>query len=230
MNKLCTIAMRGGSKGVQNKNLKNMNGKPLMYYTIQQALNCELFDRVVVSTDSKEISSSAQSFGADAWFIRPSELATDEAAKIPVIRHALIEAEKYYNQKFDLIIDLDATSPLRNIFDIQEAYKQFLNEDADILLTACRSRKNPYFNMVESINGKIKLVKKIEKAPVRRQDAPQTFDMNASIYIWKRNILLKNNSLFTEKTSLYIMPEERSIDIDNKLDWDFVEYYMNKSL
>ena len=229
MNKLCTIAMRGGSKGVPNKNLKNMNGKPLMYYTIKQAINCNLFDSVVISTDSKEIFSSAKSFGADAWFIRPPELATDEAAKVPVIRHALIEAEKYYGKKFDLIIDLDATSPLRDIIDIQNAYKQFVNEDADILITACPSRKNPYFNMVENIDGKIKLVKKMEKSPARRQDAPQTFDMNASIYIWKRNILLKCDSLFTHKTSLYIMPEERSIDIDNKIDWKFVEYYMSKN-
>ena len=109
------------------------------------------------------------------------------------------------------------------------AYRQFIADNADILITASPSRKNPYFNMVEIIHGNVQKVKELNKAVVRRQDAPIVYDMNASIYIWKRKALLENDTLFTSKTSLYIMPEERSVDIDTELDWDYVEYILGKS-
>jgi len=225
---LCTICMRGGSKGVPNKNLREINGKPLMAYTIEQAINCGVFKHVVVSTDSKNIADTAKSFGADAWFIRPAELSTDHAPKLPVIRHAFNEAEKYYNHNFDVLVDLDATSPLRNSSDISLAYEQFINDDAINLISASPCRKNPYFNMVEKVGGNIELVKKLNNPIIRRQDAPKVFDMNASIYIWKRKFLLKSDNLFVDKTSLYIMPEERSVDIDTELDWKFVEFLLSQ--
>jgi len=229
MNNLCTIGMRSGSKGVPNKNLRELCGKPLMAYTIEQALESGLFKHVVVSTDSDEIAETAKMFGAETWFLRPARLATDEAPKLPAIRHAFLEAEKHYSQQFDILVDLDATSPLRKKEDIIGAYQQFINEKTNNLITACTARKNPYFNMVEIINGSVRLVKQINKTVVRRQDAPKVFDMNASIYIWKRKALLENNSIFTEKTSLYVMPEERSVDIDTDLDWDFVEHIIGKN-
>ena len=225
---LCTICMRGGSKGVSGKNLRNLNSKPLMAYTIEHALQSDLFEHVVVSTDSDEIAETAKTYGAEAWFLRPAELATDEAPKLPVIRHAFLEAEKYYGRHFDVLVDLDATSPLRNVKDITGAYKQFNEKDSDILITASPCRKNPYFNMVEKVNGRIRKVKESKPPPARRQDAPAVYDMNASIYIWKRRALLEYDTLFTEKTSLYIMPEERSVDIDTELDWEFVEFIYSK--
>lgn len=222
--------MRGGSKGVPNKNLRELNGKPLMAYTIEQALESGLFKHVVVSTDSEHIAETARQFGAEAWFLRPAELATDEAPKLPVIRHALMEAEKYYAESFDVVVDLDATSPLRLVEDITRAYELFNAENADILITACEARKNPYFNMVERVNGRIQKVKQLYPQPVRRQDAPKVYDMNASIYIWKRDVLLNHDTLFMDKTSLYVMPEDRSIDIDTELDWMFVEYIFKQSM
>jgi len=230
MNNLCTICMRGGSKGLSKKNMRNLCGKPLMGYTIKQALESKLFEHVVVSTDSDEIAETAKSYGVETWFMRPAELATDEAPKLPVIRHAFLEAEKHYGHNFDVLVDLDVTSPLRNVEDITGAYRQFADEDADILITASPARKNPYFNMVEQVNGRIRKVKEREKPPVRRQDAPPVYDMNASIYIWKRQALLDNDTLFTDKTSLFIMPEERSVDIDTALDWDFVEFMISKRM
>ncbi len=230
MNNLCTICMRGGSKGVLNKNLRKLHGKPLMAYTIERALESGLFEHMVVSTDSDRIAETAKSFGAEAWFLRPTELATDEAPKLPVIRHVLVEAENYYDRQFDVIVDLDVTSPLRNVGDINGAYQQFLDENADILITGCPARKNPYFNMVEKVNGLTRIVKELDKLPTRRQDAPQVFDVNASIYIWKRHTLLESKTLLTDRTSLYVMPEERSMDIDTALDWEFVEYMIGKTL
>lgn len=229
MNKLCTICMRGGSRGVPNKNLRELCGKPLMAYTIEQALLSKLFEHVVVSTDSETIAEIAKSYGAETWFLRSAEFATDEVSKLPAIRHAFQEAEKHFSLQFDVLVDLDATSPLRNVEDITDAYQQFVDEDAGILITACPSRKNPYFNMVEIIKGKVRTVKQINEAVVRRQDAPVVYDMNASIYIWNRQAILENDTLFTDKTSLYVMPEERSVDIDTELDWEFVEYMIEKS-
>lgn len=221
--------MRAGSKGVPNKNLHELNGKPLMAYTIEQAIESGLFEHVMVSTDSKQIFELAKNFGAEAWFLRPTEQATDEAPKIPVIQNALVESEKHFGKKFDVIIDLDVTSPLRSVADIKQAYLQFIEEDAEILITACPARKNPYFNMVEKLNGRVQIVKEHDPWPVRRQDAPQVYDMNSSIYIWKRRALIANNNLFSEKTSLFIMPQERSVDIDNITDLCFVKYLLKNS-
>ncbi len=228
-NLICTIGMRGGSKGVPDKNLRNLSGKPLMAYTIEQALQSKLFDHVVVSTDSEEIAEMARSFGAEAWFLRPPEMATDDVSKLPAIRHAFLESERHYGVEFDVLVDLDVTSPLRLIKDITGAYEQFVSEDADILITASPSRKSPYFNMVENVNGLVQLVKQPDKSIVRRQDSPQVFDMNASIYIWKREALLGYDTLFTDKTSLFVMPDERSVDIDTEMDWNIVEYIIGKS-
>jgi len=221
--------MRGGSKGVPNKNLRQLNGKPLLSYTIEQAISCNLFEHVVVSTDSTKIAENSINYGAQAWFLRPAQLATDKAPKIPAIRHALLESEHYYGQQFDVLVDLDATSPLRSVDDIIGAYLQFVRENADILITACPARKNPYFNMVEWVNGRIQKVREINPPPFRRQDAPNVYDMNASIYIWKRKALLECDTLFTERTSLYVMPEERSVDIDTELDLEFIEFITKKS-
>ena len=123
--------MRGGSKGVPNKNLRVLHGKPLMAYTIGQALESGLFEHVVVSTDSDEIAETAKSFGAEAWFLRPAKLATDKSPKLPVIRHAFQEAEKHYNNHFDILVDMDVTSPLRKVVDISNAYHQFIKDDSD---------------------------------------------------------------------------------------------------
>ena len=222
--------MRGGSKGVPNKNLRKLIDKPLLAYTITQAIESNLFEYVVVSTDSEEIANESKNYGAESWFLRSKELATDTAAKVPVIRDALLRSELFFKCEFDNIIDLDATSPLRGIDDITNSYNQFINENADNLISACDSRKSPYFNLIEKDDNGIKLVKKNERKIVRRQDAPKTYDMNASIYIWKRNILLNYDNLFLKKTSLYTMPEERSIDIDTELDWKFVEFLLMEKI
>jgi len=221
--------MRSGSKEIPNKNLINLLGKPLMSYSIEQAIESELFEHIVVSTDSQDILHKAKCFGAEGWFIRPKTLSSDESPKIPVIRHALKESEKKYGHKFDIIFDLDVTSPLRFTKDIIDSYNQFTDEDADILITACPSRKNPYFNMVEYSNNQVQKIKELESFPNRRQDAPKVFDMNASIYIWKRDALMNNDTLFVTKTSLFVMPQERSIDIDTEMDLKFVNFLMDTS-
>ncbi|HLD22769.1 MAG TPA: acylneuraminate cytidylyltransferase family protein [Sulfuricurvum sp.] len=227
---LCTICARGGSKGVKNKNIKLLNKKPLIAYTIEQAAQSGLFEHIVISTDSDLIATTAQEYGAEVFFKRSPEMASDTAGKLDVIRDAFIRSEAHYQSRFDYLIDLDATAPLRSVQDITDAYAQFLRDDNDNLITAMPSRRSPYFNLVEmDETGKVALSKKLSGGIVRRQDAPKSYDMNASIYIWKRDIILNENSLFLGKTGLYVMPEERSIDIDTELDFEFVEFLMRKN-
>ena len=228
MKVLCTICARKGSKGVPNKNVKEILGKPLIAFSIEQALESNLFDKIVVSTDSEEIKKIAKKYGAKCWFSRPAELCEDDSAKLPAIQHALRESEKKFNCKFDQIIDLDVTSPLRNVQDIRKAYNILLKDGLDNLITVTRSGRNPYFNMIEIKNGKVELSKKLKSTPVSRQQAPQVFDMNASIYIWSRDFLIKEDDLFSGKLRFYEMPEDRSIDIDSPLDWEIVKMLMEK--
>lgn len=226
---LCTICARGGSKGVKNKNIKLLGGKPLIAYTIEQAKQSGLFEYIVISTDSDAIATTAQEYGAEVFFKRSDEMASDTAGKLDVIRDAFKRSEEYYGCTFDTLIDLDATAPLRSVQDIVDSYGQFLRDDNDNLITAMPSRRSPYFNLVEvDASGKVALSKKLSDGVVRRQDAPKSYDMNASIYIWKRDVILNETTLFLEKTGLYVMPEERSIDIDTELDFKFVEFLMRK--
>ncbi|WP_345993666.1 acylneuraminate cytidylyltransferase family protein [Sulfurimonas sp. HSL-1716] len=228
-NVLCTICARGGSKGVKNKNIKEINGKPLIAYTIEQAKASGLFEHIVISTDSDEIADTAKKYGAEVFFKRSAEMAGDTAGKLDVIKDAFMKSEEYYGKKFDYLIDLDVTAPLRSVEDIVDSFEQFIQNDNDNLITAMPSRRSPYFNLVEvDKNGKVELSKKLDDTVVRRQDAPKSYDMNASIYIWKRDTILNENSIFLERTGLYVMPEERSIDIDNELDFEFVEFLMRK--
>lgn len=226
---LCTICARGGSKGVKNKNIKEINGLPLIVYTINQAKECGLFSHIIISTDSDEIATISQKYGAEVFFKRSANLASDTAGKLEVIKDALIKSQEYYGCEFEYIIDLDATSPLRDPSDIINAFNQFINDNNDNLITAAPSRRSPYFNLIERQNdGSINLSKPLPNNILRRQDAPPAYDMNASIYIWKSQVLLNSNSLFLAKTGLYIMPEERSIDIDSELDFEIVEYILRK--
>ena len=233
MNNICTICARGGSKGVPNKNIKLLNGIPLITYTIQQAIQSKLFSKVVVSTDSQKIANVALAAGAECWFLRPKYLSLDKASKLDAIRHAVSKAESKFNTSYDFVFDLDATSPLRKVSDIKKAFKCFVKSKASNLITATPARKNPYFNMIEYSGTEIKLVKSIKGSsspPQSRQVAPQVYDMNASIYIWKRDSLFNDPSLINKYTVLHEMPEDRSIDIDTILDWHLVELLMKLNL
>lgn len=230
MNKiLCTILARGGSKGVKNKNIRLINGIPLIAYSIKQAQQSNLFSTITVSSDSDDILNIAKFYKADILIKRPKEYAEDNSPKIPAIKHAVLETEKTLNTHFDVIIDLDPTSPLRNIDDIKNAYYMLVNESASNIITACPSRRSPYFNMVKIDENNIaSLPMKLDKNITRRQDAPKIYDMNASIYVWQKNHLLNCDSLWYEKTMLYIMPEERSLDIDTELDFEIVDFLLKK--
>lgn len=230
MLRICTICARGGSKGILNKNLVELLGLPLLAHSIRQAQLTGLFSAIAVSSDSDAILDVAKVAGVNVLVKRPAALASDDAAKLPAIRHCVLAAEQYLGTKADIVVDLDATSPLRIPSDIKGAIALLIEHDADNVITGSPSRRSPYFNLVEkNEQGFVKTSKTPHKTIVRRQDSPKTFDMNASIYVWGRQKLFASDSLFQERTALFEMPEERSFDIDSPLDLALVTFIMDKN-
>ena len=218
MRVICTICARGGSKGLKNKNLIKLNGNSLTRISIKQAIKSNLFDEIVLSSDSNKILFEAKKYKFLNLIKREKKLSNDTVGKILAIRDAVLKIEKKKNFKFDVIVDLDVTCPLRLISDIKNAYNIFKKKNSDNLLTVTSPRKNPYFNILELKNGKLKKLKKSKKKITSRQMAPVVYEMNAAIYIWKRKSLFSESPFLKKKTSLYKMPYERSIDIDSALD------------
>ena len=225
---LCTVCVRAGSKGLRDKNFLKINNKYLLSYTLDVAKKSKVFDQIIVSTDSKKIRSLKKKYKDIEFIKRPKNLATDSANKMDAIRHATKFSENKIKSKYDLIFDLDATSALRSPIDIKNALKVFTLNKADNLFSVNESRRNPYFNIVEKKNGRVRIIKKLKKYVIRRQNAPKTYDMNASIYIWKRNILMTSNNLFRKKTEIYVMDIQRSIDVDNKFDLILIKNLIKK--
>lgn len=226
---LCTICARGGSKGVKNKNVRIINNKPLIAHTIDVAKASGLFSDIVVSTDCDDIADAAISAGAQVLFKRPAHLASDKAAKLPVIRHAFTEAELILGGHYDVLFDLDATSPLRKVEDVLGCFDMISSGKYRNVITASPARRSPYFNLVEIDEKGAPFVSK-GSLTSRRQDSPECFDMNASIYVWTRESILGDDKLFCDKTGLFVMPEERSIDIDTELDFSIVSALMEERL
>lgn len=223
---IISICARGGSTGVPGKNIRPLCGKPLIAWTIEQALASGLADRVLVSTDSPEIAAVARSFGAEVPFLRPAELATATAGKLPVILH-LVEWAAATLGPISRIIDLDPTSPLRDIADIH-ACNDLLDDDTGLVITGYESDKNPYFNMVEQkADGSIERVCPPAVEVLGRQGAPKVYAMNGSVYAWHRHSL-KPSLWAAGRIRLHLMPRERSIDIDHPVDFDMVELLMNR--
>jgi CMP-N,N'-diacetyllegionaminic acid synthase len=223
MTTICTICARGGSVGVPRKNIRQLFGLPLIAHTIRQAQACRLIDAVYVSTDDDQIADVAREYGAIVPYKRPAELATSAAGKLPVIAH-LVDHLVQTGVDVTRIVDLDPTSPLRTVEDIEAAVRM-LDDQTDVVITAYPSDKNPYFNMVErQADGNVRLVKPMADGVASRQAAPKVFSMNASIYVWHASTL--QSGLWNGRTRLYEMPRERSIDIDSEIDFKLVEMLM----
>ena len=230
MNITCVIGARGGSKGVVNKNSRMLLGKPLIAWTIEQALGAPQINRVVVSTEDKNIQKIALRHGAEVPFTRPAHLANDAAGKWGVWQHALMECESKYGEQTDIFVDLDCTSPLRDIEDIGKAIDLYLKSNVDAVFSVCQARKNPYFNMVEMKNGYLEISKKTNMPIVRRQDAPNVFEHAASIYVLDPKFLKNGSGLLSGKAIGYEMDPMKCIDIDSEFDFELVEYLLNKKI
>lgn len=223
MTTVATICARGGSRGVPGKNIRPLAGHPLLAYTISSALTCPAVDRVIVSTDSDAVAEVARRYGAEVPFMRPASLAGDEAGKIPVLQHAVLALEAK-GAGIDVIVDLDPTCPLRTVDEIEACWRLVQTPDTDVVFTVTAARKNPYFNMVEIADGYAQLCKVPDRPVVRRQDAPTVYEMNASIYAWRRQHLIDDGRLIGVRSRILEMPAERSHDIDLEIDFAFLEF------
>lgn len=226
MKRLCTICARGGSKGVPGKNIRLLAGKPLIAHSVEQARASGLFERIAISSDEAAILAAARDAGADDLVVRPPDLATDIAPKVPVMRHVQEAIEAKYG-RYDTFVDLDATSPLRLAEDIAGAVRLLETTGISSVITGAPSHRSPYFNLVEEQpDGTVRVAKTLDPPVTRRQDAPRTFDMNASIYVWKAATFRADPRVFYPDTRLFEMPAERSHDIDSELDFRIVAFMM----
>lgn len=217
--RLATVCARGGSGGVPGKNLRLLLGRPLVAHSVLHARGSGLFGAVVVSSDDEDILRAGMEAGADLAIRRPPELASDTASKIAAIQHATLAAEAELGARFDVIVDLDATSPLRTVEDVREVVRLLEETGVANVITAAPARRSPYFNLVElNERGVPNVVCPDAGRFHRRQDTPECFDMNASVYAWRRDVLFETGEIFAEDTRLYVMPRERSIDLDDHLD------------
>jgi N-acylneuraminate cytidylyltransferase/CMP-N,N'-diacetyllegionaminic acid synthase len=213
------IPARGGSKGVKRKNIKTLAGKPLITWTIETALMCSNLDRIIVSTEDKEISTISKNCGAEVPFIRPKKLALDNTPAITVVHHVIQTLEEQEKYSPDLVMLLQPTSPFRNNDDIDTAVALFKTHNPDAVISVCETDTHPFWLKKIKKDGFIGDYKKRQQTIYRRQDLPTLYKVNGAIYLNRRTSLLKDMTFIPKRSLPYIMPKERSIDIDTP--WDF---------
>lgn len=235
MNILFTICGRAGSKGLKNKNLKTMLGKPLVFYTLSAI---DLFIKenkgkdtihVCASSDSKELLECITSQTKISVFTidRSAELSGDTVGKIAVIRDACIRTNEYYGVNHDVVIDLDITSPLRRVGDIINAYEKLIsNSEFDLVFSVTGARRNPYFNQVKKNRDSDVYEVVVNAGFTTRQAAPEIYDMNASIYAYDGEYLINSTSdkLFDGRCSAVVMKDTAVLDIDSEEDFELMEW------
>jgi CMP-N,N'-diacetyllegionaminic acid synthase len=230
MKTLAVIGARGGSQGLPGKNIRPLLGKPLIAWSVIQALETPEIDRVVVSTDSQQIAMVAQGAGADVPFIRPDTLSGPSIGKFQVWQHALEACETHFSETYDAYVDLDCTNPLRDTVDVSAAIKQFIDgrlRNVDAVFSVCEARKNPYFNLVEPDgNNAMKMSKTAGDTVVARQAAPPVYEHVASIYVLAPDYIRRCNHLLEGHAEGYDIGQDKCFDIDSEIDFRIVEMLM----
>ena len=219
------IFARGGSKELPGKNIRNLNGVPLLAHSILKAKKVKSISRVFVSTDDEAIAKVAIRYGAEV-IERPVELAGDNSPEWLAWRHA-IEWLGARNEVFDKFISLPTTSPLRSVVDINNCLDKLDNE-TDIVVTMTETSRSPFFNMVREDNEYIKLLIDVEKSYSRRQDVPKAFDMTTVAYVLWPKFVMEHDGIFQGRVKSVVIPDERAIDIDTKLDFEIAELLIRK--
>jgi CMP-N-acetylneuraminic acid synthetase len=225
---LITLCGRGGSKGIPGKNIRVINGLPLIAYSIKHAKQFAVIYNadIALSTDSEAIIEIAAGWGLTTKYLRPENLANDSAGKAETLLHLLEFEENSREKKYDYVLDLDITSPLRNVEDLENAFQLIQeNENALNLFSVNGANRNPYFNMVEKqLNGFYGLVKKGDF--LTRQSAPTVYELNASFYFYRRNFFDQQKLKTISERSLVYKMNHICFDLDHPIDFDFMEYLM----
>lgn len=223
--RLATILARAGSKGIPGKNLRTLGGVSLVALAVEQARRSSVADIVVVSSNSEEILEEGRKAGAHLAVTRTPDLAGDTISKLPGIRHALRACEAAFATTFDTIVDLAATSPFRSDEDVVGAVHLLEESPAALVLSASVAKDNPYFNIVEADeDGALHLSKSPSRGVRARQKAPSCYALNGAVYAWQREELLREEDAVVRPAArLYVMPEDRSLDVDSEFELRLAE-------
>jgi CMP-N,N'-diacetyllegionaminic acid synthase len=224
---LAIVPARGGSKRIPNKNIKDFLGKPLIAYTIKQALDCEFISRVIVDTDSRKISDISKKYGAEVPWLRPKSLATDKTNYVDSLLYNLRRLKRDQNYAPDYVMIMQTTSPLREVEDIIKCLKLMKKGKATTVLTICETHPRLYHLGKDNF---IKLVNGSERKSTNIQDWPEAYILNGCfVYLVKTSALLKEKIVITKKTKALVCDKWRSIDLDTKEDWAIAEFlFKNK--
>ncbi|MGL4761238.1 MAG: cytidylyltransferase domain-containing protein [Sarcina sp.] len=213
---LAIIPARAGSKGIKDKNIIDLVGKPLIAHSIEQGLNSKYIDKVVVSTDGEKIAEVAKQYGAEVPFLRPSEIACDTAKTIDVMIHC-VDFLNNNNEEFDYIVLLQPTQPLRKVEHIDEMIEKIVNEEAKGIVSVCKVKEHPI--LMRTIDDKGKLNNLLsESSTMRRQEMPDYYKVNGVIYVNKIDKDFKLETSLNDNKLAYVMEEKYSIDIDDLMD------------
>ncbi len=212
------ITARRGSKSIPLKNIAMAAGKPLIAWTIEAALKSHRLDRTIVSTDSEEIAQIARRYGAEVPFIRPAELSQDDSPHIDVVLHAIDWLDREENYSPEYVALLQPTSPLRTADDITAALKLADENSADAIVSVYPAPKHPYWMVILTEDGRLQPLSDYKGEHGQRQALPPVYAPNGAIYLARREVLLKQRTFYTDRTYGYVMPPERSIDVDSP--WD----------
>lgn len=221
------IPARAGSKGVKDKNIKLLRGKHLIAYTIEEAIKSNLFEDIIVSTDSEKIADISKKYGASVPFLRPKELAEDDSPTIDVIIHC-IDFMKNACKEYDEIVLLQPTSPLRKAKHIKEAYNLFKEKEASFVVSMCKCEHLPLWTNTIGNDLNIDNFIREEIKNIRRQDLPQYYRLNGAIYVAKVHSLIRERSFFGKNSFAFIMDFKSSIDIDTIEDFELAEFYLRR--
>lgn len=224
---LFIITARGGSKGIPGKNIKPLNGKPLLYYSIDVARHFVKDEFICLSTDSKEIIETANAYGLNVPFVRPAELSGDEAGTYEVLLHAI----KFYEEKgvkFSKIVLLQPTSPFRKIKDVEQCLA-LLKENTEMVVSVKKPKSNPMAVLFKVEKDKISKLLDNESG-LRRQDANAVVELNGAVYVYDVNALKKSKPSEFKNIAYHIMDEISSVDIDEPFDWQLAEFLLEKKL
>lgn len=223
------ICARGGSKGIPGKNVREFAGKPLICWTIEQALRVACIDTVIVSSDSDEIIEISKNAGVQCTVKRPKQLAKDTSSVHPAIQHALKAFDGQTNAESESFILLQTTSPLRTDTDIENAVSIWEQYQPGSVVSASPSRHSPYYTIIEKReDGTLVLSKELEQPLVRRQDSPECWAMNGAVYVFDKARYFESPQSLYPDSRLYSMAEGRSIDIDSELDWEIAEMLIRR--
>ena len=226
---LGAIFARGGSKGIPRKNIKMLNGKPLLAYAVEATKAVKGIDAVIVSTDDEEIAAVARQYGAEVPFMRPSHLAADDAPEILSWQHAVQEYGKLRERPVDVLVSVPATAPLRRPADVALCLETLLSSNADAVVTVTDAERNPYFNMVKlDDKGYASIVIPPAETISGRQSAPKVYDMTTVAYAVRADFLRRGKRLFEGKVRTVHVPRERALDIDTPLDFELAEFLLNR--